>query len=53
MEMDKEKLKREINTMSDQMTSFMDGEAGFSAPNKNTKPNFMNFQPLAAGARVR
>ena len=53
LEMDKEKLKREINTLSDQVTSFMDGEAGF-APKKTAMPSFMNFKPpIAAGARVR
>ena len=41
--MDKEKLKREINTLSDQVTSFMDGESGYAAPKKTSVANFGNF----------
>ena len=52
--MDKEKLKREVNILSDQVTSLMDGEAGrHTAPKKPAASNFGNFQPLAAGARHR
>ena len=53
LEMDKEKLKREINTLSDQVTSLMDVEAGHAAPKKASVPNFGNFQALGAGARHR
>ena len=47
LEMDKEKLKRENNALTDQVTNLVDANPGLQAAKKSAMPNFLNFQQSA------